>query len=347
MFGVTLSPERRRQLQQLGLRALVRRRFGADAADGARTAPFAGGAAIVTADGRRAAVFADSPAGLGAAVDLARREDAEELFFFAELNTPDVARRAAEFAFPIVVVNPDGEFEPLEPGAPPVTAPMPAVLAATADRLRGAGLEAVWEHGVLTGEWLGLEVAPATPTEPLSVGVGRHDREANLDLYPDGPPDSFLDQAVAAVRDLRRPGAPSHAANQLAPERWLRAVLRAHPEMIGFGELRPGPTPEAREDLRRRAIAPAWGRAADGSVAVVACSAGGDPDVIAQAADARLQAPLWPDPPPEAEPGLVVVIPEPDDHPAHRRLAGLLRRPASVVTVPGDWRLAGPAAPRP
>ena len=337
---MALPPERRRHLQELGLRALVKRRFGAEAADGARPVHFNGGAAVVA--GTVAAVFADSTRALGSAIDLAGRQGAEELFFFCEHNTGATARRAGEFRLRVSVIDPDGDFAPLEPEpADPVEA-VPADLDQAAGRMRSAGLDVAWEHGVLRGEWLGLEVARAFTTDDgpvFEVGVGKHDRAANEELYPGGAPDAFLDQTVARVRELRRVPAPPHPANQLAPERWLRSVARRHPGLVGLGELRPGPTPTERLDLRQRAVAPAWADAG-GAPSVVVFSAGVDPDLVAQAADARVQAPGWldfPGGPPEACP-LVIVVPEGDVHPLTQRLVDALCRPARVHTVPGDWR---------
>ena len=283
--------------------------------------------------GRVAGVFSDSTAGLGSAVDTAAREGAEELFFFCERNSAVTARRAAQFRLPVSVIDPNGDFEVLDPAPPPILSPMPAALAPCEARMRGAGLEPVWEHDVLRGEWLGLEVARATvtPDGPLfEVGVGRHDRAANTDIYPDGIPDAFLDQAVATVRELRRPGAPLHPANQLAPERWLRAVLGHRPDLAGLGALHAAPAPTERADLRERAVAPAL---ADRPVIAV-CSVGVDPDVVPAAADAR--AALAPGA------SLVVVVPEGDDHPMTERLVAALTQPGEVRTVTAGWREAGP-----
>jgi hypothetical protein len=344
---VALPPDRRRQLQQLGLRALIKRRFGDDVAAAARPLGFAGGAAML-ADGRElalAAVFADTPAALGTAVDLAHREGAHHLYFFAEDNTGDTARRARQFRLPVTVVDPDGDFQALEPGRPQPVAPMPPALAPAAARLAAAGLAAEWEHEVLTGEWLGLEVARALGEggAALEVGVGRNDRAASRLSHPGGAPDQVLDQAVAVVRDLRRADAPPHPANRLAPERWLRAVVTGRPELVGPAgcpELRTAPPPAPRSDLRQRSIAPAWGVDPEGTAVVVVCSTGIDPDLVPQAADARVQAPGWPGfPAPDGGPvRLVVVVPEGDDHPLTRRLVALLREPGELVTVPADWR---------
>ena len=292
---------------------------------------FNGGAAVV-AD-RVAAVFSDSTTGLGSAVDTATREGADELYFFCEHNDGVTARRAALFALPVSVIDPSGDLDVLEPAPAPAPTAAPAALGPAAARMRSAGLDTVWEQHALTGEWLGLEVARAVLTADgpvLEVGVGRHDRAANAEIYPEGPTDAFLDQAVATVRELRRPGAPPHPANQLAPERWLRAVARRRPDLVGLGPLRDAPPPVERADLRERAVAPAL---AEGP-AVVVFSVGVDPDLVPSAADARLA--LAPGAP------LVIVVPEGDDHPLTRRLAAGLDEPAEVHTVAAGWREADP-----
>jgi hypothetical protein len=347
---VALPPELRRNLQELGLRALVKRRFGPELAEDARPVPFSGGAAVVA--GSLAAVFADSTAGLGSAIDVATRNGASELCFFSEHNTAATARRASTFRLAVSVIDPEGDFAALDPAPPPPVEPMPAVLEPAAVRMRSAGLETEWEHGVLSGEWLGLEVARAVASSDgvrFEVGVGKHDRAANSELYPEGPSDGFLDQAVATVREWRRPDAPVHPVNQLAPERWLRSVARRHPDLIGLGHLHAGPAPSERPDLRRRAVAPAWADGPDPPVVVV-FSVGVDPDLVAQAADARLQAPGWVDHPAASAAllPLVIVVPEGDDHPLSRRLVAELRQPARLQTVPADWRSwAGAAGSEP
>jgi hypothetical protein len=308
--------------------------------------PFAGGAAVIARS--VAAVYADAPTALGSAVDVTDRHGATELAFFCDRSTGDTARRAGEFALAVSVIDPEGDFTPLAPAPPPRFTPLPDDLEPAAARIRAAGLDAEWEGGALLGEWLGLEVVRASDSE-FDVGVGRHDRAANRELHPDGIPDEFVARAVEAVRGARRSDAPVSPVSQLAPERWLRAVVRRHPTLVGVERLRSGPPPTPRPDLRARSVAPAWADDGDAPLVIV-FSVGVDPDLVPQAADARLQALGWPDfPNPRGHvPPLVLAVPEGDDHPLTRRLAALLRYPAQVITVPSDWRdVDGAAGSRP
>jgi hypothetical protein len=70
--------------------------------------------------------------------------------------------------------------------------------------------------------------------------------------------------------------------------------------------------------------------AADGRPLVVVTSVGVDLDLVPTAADVRLAT--------AADARVVLVVPERDDVPATRALAGRLREPAEVVSVPGNWR---------
>ncbi|GAC1535666.1 MAG: hypothetical protein NVS3B12_17890 [Acidimicrobiales bacterium] len=347
---MSLPPERRRQLQQLGLRALVKRRFGEEVVASARPLQPGGGAGLLAEGpgGTLVAVFADTPKGLASAIDVAVRKGACQLFFFAELNTTAVARRAGEFGLEVHVVDPDGDFEILSRDIVSPVDPLPGDLVPFAERFRAAALDPVWEHGVLTGEWLGLEVARATMDDDgrvtYDVGVGTHDREGNRLLYPDGPTADLLAHAVATVASLRRAGLGPHPANLLVPERWLRTVLIAHPDLVGLCALDPAEPADKREDLRQRGVAPAWGIDRDGRPTVVVCSVGVDPDLVPQAADARLHSSRWPGAPTGASSDwrLVLAVPDGDDHPLTRRAAALLRHPAEVVTIPATWRTLPP-----
>src|SRR5207302_2163971 len=166
-----------------------------------------------------------------------------------------VARRAAAFATPSTVWDVDGRHlvrvEPAPLSPPP---PLPAAAAALAPVLRAGGAEPTVEFGVLTGEVLGLEVARVVVSEDglarLEVGVGSQDRQARQLMRPDQPAADALSETVELVRRLRRSDAPHHLANTLASERWLRAVLVAHPEQVGVAHLSPAPPATPGRGLR-------------------------------------------------------------------------------------------------
>jgi hypothetical protein len=154
----------------------------------------------------------------------------------------------------------------------------------------------------------------------------------------DANPGPALDEAVAAVAALRRPGAVVHPANTLARSRWLRAVVCARPGLAGAARLEPVTPPLPAADLTDNGAVPCLGIASDGGPLVVVCSTGVDPDFIPTAADSRrLHCP-------EAE--LVLVVPAGDDYPLTATLAGGLARPAELLTVPRGWEaLTGASAP--
>ncbi|MGV3760540.1 MAG: hypothetical protein ACO1PW_13520, partial [Actinomycetota bacterium] len=167
--------------------------------------------------------------------------------------------------------------------------------------------------------------------EPLlEVGVGHADRGMTAVIHAGLSPGHQLAQVKEIVEAHRRPGAEPHPLNQLAPERWLRALLEADPGRIGLPTLRPADPAVARPNLRDRAVAVAGGRDEGGAEVVVATSVGVDLDLVPAAADARATHA------PDAR--LLLVVPERDDHPVTRSLAARLRQPAEVVTVPDDWR---------
>jgi hypothetical protein len=248
-----------------------------------------------------------------------------------------VARRAAGFSLDVAVWAVDGRS---------LTAAAPAgVVEVSAEGppedlvalLESHGLEVVWEHGVLRGEVLGLEVA-RTVAGSLEVGVGRHDRMARFEMRPSEPLSSALAEAASAVRSLRRPGAPVHPANRLARSRWLRSLVVSTPGAIGLASGSLGVVPVAPPlpwfDLPEAGAAPCVGVSASSGAPVVAvCSVGVDVDLVPTAADCRLAygdggaggAELW------------LVVPAGDDLPITHELAGLLSPAARVVTVPSDW----------
>ena len=212
--------------------------------------------------------------------------------------------------------------------------------------LLDAGLEVVWEHGVLRGEVLGLEVA-RTVGGRLEVGVGRHDRMARFEMRPSEPLSAALASAAEAVRARRRPGGAAHPAQSLARGRWLRSVLVASPGLVGLTSLRPVAPPLPWFDLPEAGAAPAVGiSAVSGERVVVVCSVGVDLDLVPTAADCWL---LYGSGGSEGCEGsevsggseVWVVVPEGDDLPITRELALRCDPPVRVVTVPRGWESLG------
>jgi hypothetical protein len=204
---------------------------------------------------------------------------------------------------------------------------------AFAAMLAAAGADVIVEHGVMSGEVLGLEVARVVG-DRLEVGVGRHDREAFAMVHGDVPTEEALARVVAAVRTHRRLGAPDHPLQRLAAERWLRAMLIERPELVGASALAPAASAVPRTSVKDREPAVATGVDADGAPVVVVCSVGIDLDLVPAAADARLLH--------DPSARLVLAVPERDAHPVTRALAGALLDPATIVTVPSDWRTSRP-----
>jgi len=320
-----LDPERRSRLLAVKLATLAREHLGLEG----EPAAFTGGAAL--AAGERAAVLVEDDPGrsLGRSLAWARQAGATSLDVLVDAEAGQVARRAQAFATPPSVWRVDGRdlvaVDPAPLPVPPEPAPETLDLA---PELVDAGADVVVEHGVVSGEVLGLEIARVVADAEglrIEAGVGRHDREAFTLVHGDLPTSAALATVIGAVRDARRADAGDHPLKRLAPERWLRDVVVDDPSIVGASHLErhegPAPRPSTKEP---------WPAVAVGDGTVVVCSVGIDLELVPFAADARLAA----------DPGarLVLVVPERDDHPVTRALAAALREPAEVVAVPGDWR---------
>ena len=340
-----MADERRAQLRALKLQTLVRDHLGAP--DGAPR-PFPTGAALVR-DAEGWVLLEDDPAsGLGGALAWAARQGVDRLHVLTESDAGLLARRAAAFAPAPDVWQIDGRtLHRAHPEPRPTPAELPAAALALRPVIVAAGAEPVEEHGVLSGEVLGLEVcrvivaddppASGDPGARLDVGIGAHDREAFRLVHGDGPVDAALAQVVTEVAAHRRPGAPPHALNRLARERALRHRLVDDPSLVGLTSLVPAPPPVPRTNLADAVPCAALGTDGSGEPAVVVCSAGIDLDLVPFAADAR-DALGGPDT------RLLLAVPEGDDHPVTRELAARLAVPADVVAVPA---LLAPPAPIP
>jgi hypothetical protein len=302
-----------------------------DLAEGEATT-FPGGAAR-RAGAHGAVLIEDQPErGLGRALAWAARNGVDDLHVLVEGRAGQLARQAAAFAHPPRVwwvQERDLHAVEPEPIAPPA-APSAAALA-LAPEIEAAGATVVVEHGAVTGEVLGLEVARVVEHDlgvSLEVGIGRHDREAFAIIHGDRPAAEALSGVVASVQGNRRAGAPEQPLHRLAQERWLREVVLGRPGLVGASALERHEGPLPRPNVKDP-----WPAVGVGDGTVVVCSVGVDLDLVAFAADARLHA--------DPDARLVLVVPERDAHAVTRDLAATLARPAEVVTVPGEWRELG------
>lgn len=199
-----------------------------------------------------------------------------------------------------------------------------------------SGADLVIEHGVVSGEVLGLEVCRVVDDglsgqSRLEVGVGAHDREAFALMHGQTPTADSLRRIVDVVRRHRRPGADPHPLNRLAAERSLRARVIADPRLIGAGDLRPvsGATP--RPNVKDPIPCAAIGVSPDGENVIAVFSTGIDLDVVPAAAEIRAwhchhNSRLH-------DARLTIVVPERDASPVTQRLAETLREPARVVGI--------------
>lgn len=321
----------------------------------AAAAPFALGAAL-NHDGH-AWVLLDSQGGdgrgLGPALAWAIRRGAESLDVVADEGTEIFARRAETFAFPINVWRVEGRA--LDPavvaGFEREREPRDEHLRFIGD-IEAAGATPLVEHGVVSGEVRGLEVCRVVDVEgaagtesQLDVGVGVHDREAFAIMHAGVPSSEALMSVVASVSAVRDRSVPAHPLNRLAPERFLRWRLEQEPWLVDMAAVRHAEPPVPRRNLTDRVPCTARGQRVDGRLAVIVCSVGVDLDVIPYAADARLAAererPARVPTETSDEPGnepieVLVVVPRRDAMAVTKDLAGRLRRPVTLVTLPGS-----------
>jgi hypothetical protein len=329
----SLDPQRRAALVAAKLRALVRDHFAADV-DIPMSLPM--GAAAADRSLGRAFVLAqnDPSRSLGAALAWAGQQGLAEVHLLVEDDAARLARRAGEFARPPSVWWVQGrDLYPVAPEPPPPSPEPDPRAVALAPRLVAAGVDVTVEHGVVSGEVLGLEIARVVVDDDsarIELGVGRHDREAFAALYGDLPTEEALSRVIGTVRAHRALGVPDHPLQRLAPERWLRHCVIASPALVDAIELVAAPGPTARPGVKERGPAFATGTDRNGQAVVVAFSVGVDLDLVPTAAEARLVL--------DPDARLVLAVPERDDHPATRALAKALAVPADVVPVPGEWR---------
>jgi hypothetical protein len=243
-----------------------------------------------------------------------------------------VARRATQWSTPAEVVILDGRSTSLVvAGAHVPERSLDPTHEHFVTTITAAGADVVVEHGVLTGEVAGLEVCRVVDDSDgarLEVGVGAHDREAFRMLHGETPAAESLARIVAAVKEIRAPGADPHPLKRLAPERALRRRLLDTPALVGAESLEPVPSVSAAAGPGDPAPAHLVG-VRDGSRTLIACTTGTDLGAAADAFDTfhwRREA--------NQLDSLVIAVPERNRLRSVDELAALSGIPTAVVSIP-------------
>ena len=295
---------------------------------GARTGDleFSHGAAVAGSDG--VAAWIDGSVAADAAVLWwARRSPNVPLHLVGEPALGRVARRVTGLDVAVWEAS-DGGVRRADPDAPAPRVPVPAAHEPFAATIERCGAEPVREHGVLSGEVLGLEVCRVVDdgAPRLDVGVGAIDRETYGLVHAGRDPEESLREVVASVRALRGGGDGGHPFARLAAARLLRWRVLAEPSIVGASALSPAEPPHPRRGLTVDEPCVATGTAANGGPMVVVCAAGADPGALPFALDARLRES------PAAR--LVVVVREGNVTATMSALAAMVRPAAAFVEVP-------------
>ena len=298
-----------------------------------------GGAALVTETGCWILADTNPMRALGPAMFVATKSAAETLDVIVDdpIVGGVLARRALLFSMTIRVWVAVGvNLVAAEVMAPLIDVGLDAATEAFVPTIVGAGAEPVSEHGVLTAEVLGLEIARVVPsdvdgTPALVQGVGRFDREAWSLLHGAGVPTHSLEALATQVRLARQIDSPTDRMARIGRERLLRSRLCVDPNLVGLTTVDSAPPPVIREGILSGVPCVAVGTAVDGSPAVVVCSSGIDPDLVPFAVDAR--ATLACTAPELATAPVYLAVLERDLHPMTQRLAALALQPVVLRPV--------------
>ena len=277
------------------------------------------------------------PSVLGAALAYVARSGADLASRVVVVDAHDearagiTARRAAYFDFTIDVLGAHDAHGVNSTVAP---AAHSAVIAPRSEHLECArafatsGVDIVVEHGVVTLEVAGLEVARVVDEDgrsTLSIGVGAHDRETFRMLHGHTATREQLREVASTVAGHRRLGAPSHPLNLLASERAMRSRAISAPQSIGLKSLEVVEPPVARANVKDSVPCCAIGRDLNDAEVVAVFVAGVDLDAVPFAADARDRH--------SRGAQLLIVAPSRNIVPLQERIAGALREPARFVSA--------------
>ncbi len=268
--------------------------------------------------GDRLFALADRLTDLGPILAWSQAKSGCSLTVFAD-GSNDLAahlsRRTSLLSADVEVLAISGaEAVPVEPIPLPQPPDLGEDLWRAAAVMADAGARVVDDHGRLTGEVLGLEVARIEPPAPgddiqVRVGVGSADRELQGYVLGHLGDVDRLRRSVQLVQSHRRAGVALHPLNRLSRPRWLRSCLLDDPAGLGVVDL--DPLPPLWSDTGLLDTEPSAAFSPSDRVVVV-CSAGFDFDLVPQAVDYRHRS----------DPGasLVLVVPERDLDMIRRRV---------------------------
>jgi hypothetical protein len=230
---------------------------------------------------------------LGPVLLWANRHHLNDIHVITENEAGLLARRAAAFTTPIHVWQfANSALNSATPSEPLPKIHVPESHEEFATIIEACGADPIREHGILTGEVLGLEVCRVvdTPEGPkLEIGVGAHDRETFQLVNSHRTIEDSLTDVATIVNAHRTLGAEPHPLNRLAPERLLRARLLEQPHLVGAKHLQPAEPPVIRRNLLDASACVAQGTTPTNEPLIVAITATVDVDIVTFAIDAQLR----------------------------------------------------------
>jgi hypothetical protein len=230
---------------------------------------------------------------LGPVLLWANRHHLNEIHLITDNAAGLLARRAAALTTPVHVWEfANAALTRTTPSEPLPKIPVPESHEQFATTIQQSGADVVREHGILTGEVLGLEICRVvdTPEGPkLEIGVGAHDRETFQLVNSHRTIEESLTQVVTIVAKHRAPGAEPHPLNRLAPDRRLRHHLLNNPHLVNATTLQPAEPPVIRRNLLDASACIAQGTTTTNEPLIVAITATVDVDIVTFAIDAQLR----------------------------------------------------------